>query len=221
MDQTVIIIGASGHARVISDIFEKEGKYRILGFIDEKVGTGESFFGYPVLGKDKDIPTLLNNHPGCQLFIAIGDNWRRYEVCKKISTMKSDIEYASAIHPSAQIGSHVMIGQGVCIMAGSVINSGTIVNDFAIINSSASVDHDNEIGCYASIAPGAVTGGNVKIGEFSAVAIGATILHGMYIGPHAVIGAGALVVHDIAEKVVAYGIPAREIRKRNIGEKYL
>jgi acetyltransferase-like isoleucine patch superfamily enzyme len=47
------------------------------------------------------------------------------------------------------------------------------------------------------------------------------VIHGVTIGADTVIGAGALVLHDLAERVVAYGVPARVARTREIDEPYL
>jgi acetyltransferase-like isoleucine patch superfamily enzyme len=65
------------------------------------------------------------------------------------------------------------------------------------------------------------TGGNVYIDEFTAISIGVTIVHNIRIGKHTVIGAGSVVIKDIEDQVVAYGIPAKVVRYREIGEKYL
>jgi len=64
-------------------------------------------------------------------------------------------------------------------------------------------------------------GGNVKIGLFTVVSLGAKVIHQITIGEHTIIGAGANVVKDIPKYVVAYGNPARVIRGRIAGEKYL
>ena len=77
------------------------------------------------------------------------------------------------------------------------------------------------MGAFSSLAPRAVTGGRVEIGAFSAIAIGAVVSHATKIGEHTVIGAGATVVKSIPELVVAYGMLARIMRKRNPGDLYL
>jgi acetyltransferase-like isoleucine patch superfamily enzyme len=71
------------------------------------------------------------------------------------------------------------------------------------------------------LAPNATTGGNVSVGEFSAISIGATIKHGISIGKHTIIGAGALVLNNFGDNCIVYGTPAKEIRKRTAGERYL
>ena len=89
------------------------------------------------------------------------------------------------------------------------------------MNTNASVDHDNRLGSFSSVAPRVATGGNVTVGEFAAIGIGATVLQGRRIGQHAVVGAGSVVTRDIPDFTVAYGIPAKPIRTRTPGEKYL
>ena len=95
------------------------------------------------------------------------------------------------------------------------------IGDFCILNTNSSVDHDNRLGSFSSLAPRVATGGNVFLDEGSAIGIGAVILHGRKIGRHAVVGAGSVVTRDIPDQTVAYGVPANVVRSRTIGEKYL
>lgn len=219
--EQVLIFGASEHAKVIIDIFEKEGKFQILGLIDDNIHLGTSFFDYPILGTTEHLTQIMEENPNCKAFVAIGDNWVRHKVVEKISKIIPTIDFASAIHPSAQIGKHVSIGKGVAVMAGAVINPDSILEDFVIINTRASLDHDGLVKSFSSLAPSVVTGGQVKIGSFTAIGIGATILHGIKIGQHTVIGGGALVLKDCGDHEVLIGSPAKVIRKRAIGDRYL
>lgn len=219
--QKVIIVGSSGHSKVIIDIFEKEDKYRIIGLLDAFRKIGEKTLGYKVIGKEDDLPGLISKNPNCKIFIAIGDNWIRKKVRNKIIEIIPNIDFATTIHPSANIGKNVIIGKGVAIMAGAIINSDTVIEDFTIINTKASIDHDSKMLKFSSLAPNATTGGNVSIGEFSAISIGATIKHGISIGNHTIIGAGALVMKNCEDNLIMYGIPAKVIRKREKGDKYL
>ncbi|CAN0599228.1 unnamed protein product, partial [Ectocarpus sp. 12 AP-2014] len=61
----------------------------------------------------------------------------------------------------------------------------------------------------------------LKLGRFSAISLGVNVINGIEIGQHTVIGAGALVVDHFGDNVMAYGSPARIIRKRSVGEPYL
>lgn len=219
--QKLIIVGSSGHAKVLVDIFEKAGGFEILGFIDSFRTKGETTLGYEVLGSEESLPYLFSEHAGCKLFIAVGDNWTRKLIFDRIMSMVPGVEFATAIHPAAQIGKDVIIGQGVAIMAGAVVNSSTTVGDFSIINTNTSLDHDCRIGEFSSLAPGVTTGGGVVIGAFSAIGIGATLSHRITIGTHTVIGAGALLLDSCGDLQLLFGVPAKVVRSRSIGEKYL
>jgi sugar O-acyltransferase (sialic acid O-acetyltransferase NeuD family) len=219
--QNIVIIGSSGHAKVVIDIVEKEGRYKIAGFLDIFEKVGKNCFGYKVLGEERDLPDLINERQLSGCIIAIGDNWGRNLLKNKIQEVAPSLEFITTIHPSAMIARGVTLGCGVVVMAGAVINSECTIGDFCVINANSLIDHDGGMGNFSSIAPGVVAGGNVKIGEFSAISIGATIIHSIEIGEHSVVGAGSIVLENVSNYVVAYGAPAKKVRERNVGDKYL
>lgn len=221
MKKKVIIVGSSGHSKVVIDIFEKSGNYEICGLIDSFREKGEETLGYKIIGNEEDLPLLVNKFQGCSLFVAIGDNWLRQTVVNRISSILPKAHYVSAIHPSSTIGKNVFIGEGVVIMAGAIINSDSKIKDFVIINTNASIDHDCILQKFSSFGPNSTLGGNVNVGEYSAISISATIKHGAKIGTHSLIGAGALLMKNCRDNMIMYGVPAIEIRERKIGEKYL
>jgi sugar O-acyltransferase (sialic acid O-acetyltransferase NeuD family) len=175
--------------------------------------------GYGILGDESILsePIYVDVH----LFIAIGDNWVRHLVKERISALHPTIKFGTLIHPSAQIAKGVKIGKGVAIMAGAIVNSNSIIGDFTIINTKASLDHDGEMQPFSSLAPNATCGGNVSIGAFSAISISATIKHGISIGSHTIIGAASVLLKSCGDHMILYGCPAKEIRKREAGDRYL
>lgn len=215
----IVVIGASGHAKVILDILERANSFRVVGLLDTFKPPGTVVMGYRVLGSEELIPELVRSGVTGGI-VAIGHNWVRSRVVERILRLAPDFEFVRAIHPSAHIGRDVTIGRGVAIMAGVSVNSGTRIGDFCFINTNASVDHDNVLGDYSCLQPNAATGGNVRIGEFSVIAMGATVIHGVSIGCHTVIGAGSTVLDDIPDRVVAYGTPCRVIRSREPEDNY-
>jgi sugar O-acyltransferase (sialic acid O-acetyltransferase NeuD family) len=217
--ENLIIIGSSGHAKVIIDIVEKQNKYNLLGLIESNPDLEKSVLGYAILGDESILSQ--SNYEGAHLFIAIGDNWVRHLVKQRISTAFPSIKYATLIHPSAQIAKGVKIGVGAAIMAGAIVNSDSNIEDFTIVNTKASIDHDGRLCAFASLAPNVTTGGNATIGSFSAIGIGANIKHGIQIGAHCVIGGGSLVLKNLEDNQVAYGVPATAIKSRMAGDKYL
>ncbi|MBI5296951.1 MAG: acetyltransferase [Chloroflexi bacterium] len=217
----VVIIGASEHGKVVADVIEREGKYALLGWIDSYKPAGGEFFGYPMLGAEDILLDLWQRKEIAGGIIAIGDNWTRGRMAEKIRSLASDFTFITAVHPSAQVGRGVTIGQGTVLMAGTVVNSDSRIGAHCILNTKSSLDHDCVMDDFSSLAPGVTVGGVVRIGAFSAISLGANIIHGKKIGAHTVIGAGALVRSDIPDHCVAYGLPARVLRPRAEGEKYL
>jgi sugar O-acyltransferase (sialic acid O-acetyltransferase NeuD family) len=217
----VVIIGASEHGKVVADVIEREGKYALLGWIDSYKPAGGEFFGYPMLGAEDVLLDLWQRKEIAGGIIAIGDNWTRGRMAEKIRSLASDFTFITTVHPSAQIGRGASIGAGTVLMAGTVVNSDSRIGAHCIFNTKASLDHDCVMDDFSSLAPGATVGGVARIGAYSAISLGANMIHGKKIGAHTVIGAGALVLDDIPDYCVAYGVPARVIRKRVEGEKYL
>lgn len=217
----IVVVGSSGHAKVVIDIVECEGQYTIAGLLDDFRPAGEEAFGYRILGKVADLVSISGSYDLKGGVIAIGDNWVRAKIAQTMLLALPEFSFITAIHPSAQIARGVQIGEGTVIMAGVVVNSDSQIGKFCILNTRSSLDHDCLMEDFSSLAPGATTGGNVHIGAFSAISLGANILQGRCIGSHTVVGAGALVVHDIPDHSLAYGVPARVIRQRQEGEGYL
>ncbi|MEW5773698.1 MAG: acetyltransferase [Thermodesulfobacteriota bacterium] len=217
----IVIVGASGHGKVVADIVEQAGQCRIAGFLDRDRPAGGEFFGLPVLGAEADLPRLVKDLDLGGMLVAIGDNWTRARVAGELARLAPGLPFVSAVHPAARLARGAVVGPGAVVMAGAVLNSDCRVGAHCIVNTGASLDHDGVMGDFSSLAPGAALGGNVRIGAYSAVSIGACVAHGITVGEHAVVGAGAVVLGDLPDRRVAYGAPARVVRERQPGERYL
>jgi sugar O-acyltransferase (sialic acid O-acetyltransferase NeuD family) len=217
----VVIVGGSGHGKVVIDVVEQSGAFHVLGILDAKIPCGQRVLGYPVIGNENDLAAIIRTQQVEGLFLAVGDNWLRWRISQSLKTASPAIRFPTAVHPSAQLARTVRLGPGTVVMAGCVVNSDTTIGDFCILNTLCSVDHDCRLGNYVSFAPHACAGGNVEVDDYSAVCLGANIIHGVKIGAHAVVGAGATVLSDMPPQVVAYGTPARVVRRRAIGDGYM
>jgi sugar O-acyltransferase (sialic acid O-acetyltransferase NeuD family) len=217
----ILIIGSSGHARVVVDIIEKEGKYQLLGILDRFRTQGEETLGYPILGTEEDLPQLIEHHSVGGILIAVGDNFTRSHIARHVNELCPSLEFITTIHPSANLGRGVSIGDGSVIMAGVSVNPCCTIGNFCILNTHSSLDHESTMEDFASLAPHAATGGNCFIGAHSAIGIGAVLIHGIRIGEHSLIGAGSTVLNPVDPYSIAYGTPAKVIRCRKAGEKYL
>lgn len=221
MTETIIIVGASGHAKVVIDLVEREGRFSIAGLVDRSRAVGELVLGHPVIGREEDLPALVVSRGLGGALIAIGDNFVRCQVAERLRVAVPELPLVTAVHPRATIAKDVELGEGTVVMAGVCVNPSARVGRLCILNTRSSLDHDSVMEEGASLAPGVVTGGNCRIGRGAAVGIGAVVLHGVEIGEQTVIGAGSVVARAIQSRVVAYGTPARVIRPREVGDRYL
>ena len=217
---TIVIIGSSGHAKVVIDIVEQEGRYKIAGLVDRYRNPGARTLGYQVWGEEADLPSLAAKYALKGVIVAIGDNFIRAKEAARVREVWPTLPFVSAIHPKASIAKDVSVGEGSVIMAGVAVNPCCSIGRFCVLNTNCSLDHDSTMDDFSSLGPGATTGGNCRIGSYSAVGIGATLVHGIRIGEHTVIGAGTTTLGDIDSFKVAYGTPARAVRNREAGDPY-
>lgn len=203
MNKKVIIIGASGHGKVIADIVVKSNDI-VVGFLDDGISAGTSILGFPVLGKTSDCINYLD----CEFVIGIGNAKIRRKIAE---TYGGQLNWYTAIHPSAIIGLKVVICEGTVVMANAIINTSTQIGQHCIINTGAIVEHDNIIDDYVHISPNATLCGVVHIGENTHIGASATIKNVINITSDVVVGAGSVVIKDINEKGTYVGVPARKL----------
>jgi len=132
----LIIVGASGHGKVVADIAIKMKQWQSIAFLDDDESIKTSM-GIEVIGKTAD---AIKYKDEADFFIGIGENRAREKVQNKLE--EAGLSIVSLIHPSAIIGLDVEIKIGTIVMAGSVINSSSKIGKGCILNTSCSIDHD-------------------------------------------------------------------------------
>jgi len=217
----ILVIGSSGHAKAVIDAVEQQGAYKIAGLLDPFRELGQQTLGYPILGDERNLQSLVGTHEISGLLVAIGDNYARGTVVAQVRDLHPQVRFVSAIHPRAYVSNSSSVGPGTVIMAGVAVNPCCSIGPFCILNTNSSIDHDSQMRSYSSLAPGVTAGGGCTIGEYSAICIGSSVCHNIEIGAHSIVGAGSTVIRDVGPHRVAYGTPAVEIRERREGEGYL
>lgn len=202
MSKKLVIIGASGHGKVIADIALRNG-YEIVGFLDDN-DTIKEIGGFPLLGSVLDVAKFASE---CEFFIAIGNNRIREMIAEKYA-----VNWATLIHPTAVIGREVELKAGTVVMANAVINPSARIGMHCIINTGAVIEHDNFLDDYVHVSPNAALAGTVHAGKRVHVGVGACVKNNVTITDDVTIGAGAAVVKDITEAGVYVGVPARRIK---------
>ena len=190
----VVILGASGHAHVISDIISACGD-TVEAFLDDNISIVD------VAGSISE----YERYEDCEFVIGIGN----MAVREKLSNLP--VKWYTAIHPTAVVSPKTVIGEGTVIMPNAVVNSGTVIGKHTIINTGAIVEHDNVIEDFVHVSVGAKLGGTVQVGKATWIGIGATVSNNIKICSNCMIGAGAVVVKNIEIKGKYIGIPAKNI----------
>jgi acetyltransferase EpsM len=152
----IIIIGASGYAKVIAETIDLLDQVQVVGFIDDHIEKGTFVYErLQVIGSVNEIQQLSIQ---CDAFvIGIGNN----EIRKQIASQYSGkIQFETIIHPSAYVSKSAFLSEGAVILAGSVINSNSKIGKHSIINSNAVVDHDCQVGEFVHLVIGTLVGSN-------------------------------------------------------------
>jgi UDP-perosamine 4-acetyltransferase len=205
--EDVIIVGAGGHAKVVIELLRQSG-FNVAYCISGEGGQ-EECLGIPILVGDAWLDSLRAEgfH---RAFVAIGANRARLRMAGVLK--KLQYELVNAISPFALISPSARFGVGIAVMAGAIINAEAEIGDLAILNTGSSIDHDCRIGQAAHIAPQCALAGMVTVGEGGFMGIGSCAIPEVSVGKWSIVGAGAVVIKDIPDSVVAFGIPARQVR---------
>lgn len=204
MSKEIVIIGASGHGKVIADIVASSGNI-VKGFLDDDNDIqGKEIIGFPVLGKIADYV----NYKECEFVIAIGNPYVREKIANELP-----VKWYTAIHPNAIISKlDVEIGEGTVIMANAVVNPSAKIGKHCIINTGAIVEHDNILDDYVHLSPNVTLAGIVKVGKSTHIGAGSCTKQVLNIASDCTVGAGSVIVRDITESGTYVGVPARKIK---------
>lgn len=217
----IVIIGAGPHARVCLDILQENEDIEIVGVIDSKLNIGEKFYGYTVIGRQEQLKELQIEYAFSAGFVAVGDNFLREKVVDQLIELNPNFEFVNAISKFSYVSNTAEIGTGNVIMPGVVINSEAKIYNHCIVNTNSSVEHNCILEDYASISAGVVTGGYIHFKKYSAIALGVTLYDRITIGENVVVGSGSLVTKSLEDNFLYYGVPAKKIRERKPGERFL
>ena len=207
--EKIFVYGSSGHAKVVLDIVERQGRATVALVVDDDPArAGQMVLGYRVAGGRGEL--VRQGAKAGLVVVAIGDNGARRKVAAWLES--EGFAFVTAVHPHAVIGREVRLGEGTVVMAGVVVNPDSEIGMHCILNTGASVDHDCRVGDGVHVAPGSHLCGGVSVGAGAFIGAGAVVAPGRRIGADAIIAAGAVVLKDVPERAVVAGNPARSLK---------
>ncbi|SCJ97253.1 2%2C3%2C4%2C5-tetrahydropyridine-2%2C6-dicarboxy late N-acetyltransferase [uncultured Eubacterium sp.] len=210
--EKLILIGSGQHARVVMYNIKEQNRYDVVCMLDsDSRKIGEKVNDIEVVGTYEELEQYRRRYNTNKFFVAFGNMKYRREVYDKF--ISQGWEAVNIIHPQAVISPKARLGNGVLVECGCLITPNPIIGNNVVINTGSQVNHDNVIEDHVYIASGVVLSGNVRIEENTLLDDGVIVSLGKCIGSNSIVGAGAVVTHDIPKDVIAYGNPAKVIRK--------
>lgn len=211
MHKKLLMIGSGGHALSCIDVIELEGKYKIAGLVGFPNELGCEVCGYPIIGCDEALPSLLKTYHNA--FIAVGQI-KTATVRRRLFDQIINVgcQVPTIISPCAYVSPHAILGEGSIVMHGAIVNAGARIGRNCIINSKALVEHGVEVGDHVHLATSCVVNGDVKIGAGTFIGSGSHIRQSLSIGNDCVIGMGQIVLKDC---IAGTCLPNLGLRKLN------
>ena len=193
---SLLLIGRGGHCRSCIDVIEAEGKYKIVGLMNEIGGNRDSVLGYEVLGDYNDLPELLQKYP--LALIAVGQIKSANLRLKLHSSLKSmGAKFPTIKSPHSYVSKHVDLQEGTIVMHGAILNAGSSIGKNCIINSQVLIEHDTVVESHCHISTGVKVNGGVFVGTESFVGSGSVIHESVQIEEKCIISAGSIVRNNL------------------------
>ncbi|MCR6573828.1 UDP-N-acetylbacillosamine N-acetyltransferase [Campylobacter insulaenigrae] len=191
--KNIYIYGDSGHGLVCADVAKSMGYEKII-FLDDYKGLQYS----PNLEK-------------YDMFIAIGANTIREQLCKKV--IKDGFKLVNLIHKSAIISENASLDdEGILIMPNVIVNAKACIKKGVILNSACVIEHECFVDEFTHISVGVKLGGAVKIGKRCFLGVNSSVIPCLNLSDDVTLGAGGVVIKNITSKGVYAGVPAKKIK---------
>ena len=205
-------MGGGKHCKVVIDVLEQMGGYRVQGISDLPGKRGDPVVDdYTIDMEDGGLRAALDYARFA--FVSHGE---KLDLRRKLYELASNAgyEFPVLVSPFAYVSPYCRVGQGTLVVHGAKVNPSARVGSNAILNTGSVIEHDCVIGDHSHVAPGTVLCGGVQVGQMTMVGAGSVVIPDVRIGNNALIGAGAVVTKDVPSNAVVVGNPARIVRSQ-------
>lgn len=207
----LLLIGGGGHCASVIDVIESGDEYEVAGIVEAVGNTQSEFLGYPILGTDDELESLIQQTPNCVITVGqLGKATLRKKLFQKVRESNGILPVI--ISPLARVAAQTEIGDGTVIMHYALVNNLAKIGENCIVNHYALVEHGCSIGSHCHLSTRAIINGDCHIGDACFIGSSATLVQGVSICKESVIGAAALVTKNILEQGTYIGLPAKRLK---------
>lgn len=210
--EDIILLGLGGHAKSVVDCIERQGMYRIVGFLDKEERGKVCYKGYEVIGGDDDLDHFYRQGI-VNAFVTVGflgQSKVRNRLYHKLK--ETGFRLPNIIDPSAVLADDAALGEGNFVGKLAMINADAKIGNMCIINSGAMIEHECRVGDFSHVSVGTVLCGGVTVGQETFVGAGSTLIQGVTIGDGCIVAAGTTLRKSVKDHEMAYEMCTRRTR---------
>lgn len=210
-----VIIGAGTYGEVYLSYLRDAG-VDIIGFLDDDSKYEKQIVhGVPVLGGTQLLGSLRKEYGVEAVYCPLGNNKLRVYFLSLAKRLGYEIP--NFIHKSVIVSSGVTIGEGVYILLGTTIMPYTTIKDYVMISMGVHLAHHSVLENGVFLSTGCNFGASICAHRYAYCGISSTIMTGVNeLGEDCLIGAGAVVIHDVPDRAVMAGVPAKILKIKDL-----
>lgn len=204
MENRVLINGGAGLCKMVVEILQQRGEFRVDGILDRNYEEGKQIKGIPVIDYNDEKTLKKYYDKGYRNIInAIAFDRNKHDRKDPYILMKKcGYKMINVIHNRAIIEPSVRIGEGNFIAANAMLGTDVRIGNNCMINAGTIISHDCVIGSHSHIASGTVLGGGVVVGENTLIGQGCTVFKGIKIGKNVVISNGVHIFENVPDGAI-------------------
>lgn len=164
MKNSLLIVGAGGHGKVVSEVAEATGEYDKIDFIDDVCPNA--------VGKIADLERFYKIYDSA--FVGIGSNHMRSELIQRLAAIGYKLPVL--IHPSAYISKSCKIAPATLVEPKAIINANAVIGIGCIVSVGAIVDHDAVLEDYVHVNSGAIVKARGKVAKETKLEAGQVVM---------------------------------------------
>lgn len=210
------IYGAGGLGREIIEILYQmpsQTRWDKIVFIDD-TKDGETLRNFPIYSFEnfKQIYPSEN----VEILIAVVEPVYRKLLHDRVKS--NGYKLGTLIHPNVHVPETTHVGKGVIINAFAIVSCDSHISDNVLMQRRSVVSHDCYVGENTTLAADAALAGFCSVGKNTFLGINVKLKQKTTIGNNTIIGIGSVVTRDLPDGIIAYGTPAKEVRKNVDGK---